>query len=107
MAKVKKLVLVTAKHLPQHRDWLRLAEEVAKEAGVELEVREEDYVLVNQCGEQDEFGMAWLPQLLAIMEDGSCKLVLSKLPLDTATLKSDIGEAKKLALEALRKLEEG
>ncbi len=107
MPKVKKLILVTAKHLPQHKDWLKLAEEVAKEAGVELEVREEDYVLVNQCGEQDEFGMAWLPQLLAIMEDGSCKLVLSKLPLDTSTLKSDIEAAKKQALEALRKLTEG
>ena len=104
MGKIVKLVLVTAKHLPQHGDWVKLAEEVAKEVGVPLEVREEDYVLVNQCGEQDEFGMAWLPQLLAFLEDGSCKLVLSKLPLDSSTLKSDIEAAKRQALEAIRRI---
>ncbi len=105
MPKVKKLVLVTAEHLPQHKDFLRLAEELAKELGVELEVRKEDYVLVNECGEQDEFGMAWLPQLLAIMENGECKLVLSKLPLNEATLQADLAKAKEQALEAIKKLE--
>ncbi len=105
MAKVKKLILVTAEHLPQHKDWVRLAEELSKELGVELEVRKEDYVLVNECGEQDEFGMAWLPQLLAIMDDGSCKLVLSKLPMDEKTLQADLSKAKEQALEAIRRLE--
>ncbi len=105
MPKVKKLVLVTAEHLPQHKDFLRLAEELAKELGVELEVRKEDYVLVNECGEQDEFGMAWLPQLLAIMENGECKLVLSRLPLNEATLQADLAKAKEQALEAIKKLE--
>lgn len=86
-----------------HKQWVKLAEELAKEKGLELEIRMEDYVLLNECGEQDEFGMAWLPQLLVMLDDGSCKLVLSKIPLDN-TLQPDLESAKKQALERLSQL---
>ncbi|AEM39576.1 hypothetical protein Pyrfu_1721 [Pyrolobus fumarii 1A] len=103
MSKPQKLVLVTAEHHPLHKQWVKLAEELAKEKGLELEIRMEDYVLLNECGEQDEFGMAWLPQLLVMLDDGSCKLVLSKIPLDN-TLQPDLESAKKQALERLSQL---
>ncbi len=103
MTKPVKLVLVTAEHHPLHKQWVKLAEEIARETGLEMEIRKEDYVLLNECGEQDEFGMAWLPQLLVMLDDGSCKLVLSKLPLNNA-LQPDLEAAKKQALEVLSKL---
>jgi len=39
------------------------------------------------------------------MDDGSCKLVLSKLPMDEKTLQADLSKAKEQALEAIRRLE--
>ncbi|MCE4620873.1 MAG: hypothetical protein F7B95_00340 [Desulfurococcales archaeon] len=99
MARIVKLVLDTAEHHPLHKAWLKLAETLANELGVELEVKKEDYVFAVEHGDTDDLGMAWLPQLFAILDNGEVKVVLSKYPFDPKTTKPDEG----LALEEARK----
>jgi len=84
MPSVKKIVLVTAEHHPYHKLWVRMAEKISKELDVPLDVKIEDYVYVNEYGDKDEFGMAWLPQILAELDDGSVRVLLSQLPLNQA-----------------------
>lgn len=103
MAKPAKLILVTAKDHPHHKLWVRLTEEVAKEAGLEYEVRYEDYLLLTEHGDTDELGMAWLPQLLVQLDNGEIRPLLSRLPLNKA-LQPDPEEAKKQILQKLREL---
>jgi hypothetical protein len=103
MGKIIKLVLDTAEHHPLHRAWLRLAETLAKELNVELEVKKEDYVFAIEHGETDELGMASLPQLFAVLDNGEVKLILSRYPFDPSTTKPD----EKLAYdEAKKKIDE-
>lgn len=89
MGKIKKLVLDTAEFHPLHKAWVKLAEKLAKELGVELEVKKEDYVYAIEHGLTDDLGMAALPQLFAELEDGTVKLVLGTYPFDPATTKPD------------------
>jgi len=105
VAKVKKLILVTAKHMPQHKYFNELAEELRKKLGVELEVREEDYAFLAEHGDTDEFGMPWTPQLLAELDDGRIVVLLSKMPFDEKTLKFDVDRAMQVVLEKIRDLE--
>ncbi|NAY89912.1 MAG: hypothetical protein GU347_04275 [Desulfurococcales archaeon] len=102
MAKVKKLILVTAEHHPYHKQWLRMSNELAQMLGVELEVKIEDYVFAIEHGVTDEFGMAGLPQLLVELEDGKIKPLLYEIPLDS-NFQLDFEAAKKLASEKLEK----
>jgi hypothetical protein len=97
---VKKLILVTAKHLPQHKYFESLAKQLSKELNVPLDVIEEDYVFVNTYGEKDEFGMAWLPQLFAEI-DGEIKPILTRLPINERTLDVDLEKARAVALSTL------
>lgn len=90
---VKKFVLVSATHMPQHKYFKKLAEELSKELGVELEIKEEDYVFVNTYGEKDEFGMSWLPQLFAVV-NGDVIPVLTRFPINEKTLDYDYEKAK-------------
>ena len=83
MAAVRKLVLVTSKGHPLHKYFTRIAEEVAKRIGAELEVREEDYIYLSKYGETDDLGLTWLPQLLAELDDGSVVKVLTQPVLDS------------------------
>ncbi len=94
MPTIKKLILVTAGHLPQHKYFESLAKELSRELNVELEVREEDYVFVNEYGEKDDFGMAWLPQLFAIIDEKP-KPILTRMPINEKTLEFDLEKAKK------------
>lgn len=89
MGKIKKLVLDTAEFHPLHKAWMKLAEKLAQEFGVELEVKKEDYVYAIEHGLTDDLGMAALPQLFAELEDGTVKLVLGTYPFDPATTKPD------------------
>ena len=101
MARIVKVILDAANFHPLHRDWTRLAETLARELGVELEVRNEDYLYAIQYGETDELGMAWLPQLFVQLDDGSVKLVLSRYPFDPATVKPSEEMAFKEARERI------
>lgn len=105
MAKPKKLILVTATHHPLHELWVKLVEEVAQELGLEKEIRYEDYVLLTEHGDTDDLGMTWLPQLLVELDDGTIKLLLSKMPLNKA-LQPDYEKAKEEVLEKIKDLEE-
>lgn len=102
MARIVKLVLDTAEFHPLHRAWLRLSEALARELGVELEVRREDYVYAIEHGETDELGMASLPQLFAETEDGRVELVLGKYPFNPETTEPDESMALELARKRLR-----
>lgn len=104
MAKPVKLILVTAKDHPQHKMWVRLVEEVSKETGIPFEVRLEDYVLLTEHGDTDELGMAWLPQLLAELDNGEYVVLLSRMPLNSS-LQPDPEQAKKVIIEKLSGLQ--
>jgi len=83
MAKLGKIILVTAEHHPLHKHFKELAEELSRRYGVPLEVRTEDYLFLIQHGDTDEFGMAWVPQLLAQLDTGEMVKVLTKPVLDS------------------------
>jgi len=99
MPRVVKIVLDTIEHHPLHRMWVDLARELAEELGVELEIKSEDYVYAIDHGDTDELGMAWLPQLFAVLDNGEVRLVLSQFPFDPKTTEPD----PKAALEEARK----
>jgi len=101
--KVNKVVIVTAQHHPYHKFWVKLAENLSKLLNVPLDVRIEDYVYLVEHGDKDEFGMAWLPQILVELEDGSVHWVLSQLPLNNA-LQPDEEKALSEMLEKLKSL---
>jgi len=105
MGKIVKLVLDTAEFHPLHKAWVKLAEKLAKEYGVELEIKKEDYMYAIEHGQTDDLGMAALPQLFAELEDGTIKLVLGQYPFDPKTTKPDeamaYNEAKKRIEEIL------
>ncbi|MGC9011474.1 hypothetical protein [Thermogladius sp.] len=84
MASIKKVVLVTAEHHPYHKLWVKLAERISKDLNAPLDVKIEDYVYINEYGDKDEYGMAWLPQILAEYDDGTVRVLLSQLPLNQA-----------------------
>ncbi|MEM0153751.1 MAG: hypothetical protein QXJ56_01375 [Ignisphaera sp.] len=100
MSIIKKIILVTAKHLPQHKYFEKLANELANELNVELSIVEEDYVFVNTYGEKDELGLAWLPQLFVVI-DSMIKPVLTRLPINERTLEFDMEKAKQMIKEVL------
>ncbi|WFO75687.1 hypothetical protein J4526_02080 [Desulfurococcaceae archaeon MEX13E-LK6-19] len=106
MAKPKKLILVTATHHPLHELWVKLVEDVAQTLNLEKEIRYEDYVLLTEYGDTDDLGMTWLPQLLIELEDGTIKLLLSKMPLNKA-LQPDYEKAKEEVLSKIKEFEEG
>ncbi|MEM0340167.1 MAG: hypothetical protein QXN05_01295 [Acidilobaceae archaeon] len=99
MVKPSKIILVSAEFHPLHKDWLRLAQRLASSLGIDLEVKLEDYVFVNQYGEKDDFGMAWLPQLFLVLEENNVFLLLSQYPFDKTTLKPD----ESLAIQEVKK----
>lgn len=84
MGKLSRLILVTADHHPLHKYFKELAEELSKKYGVPLEVRTEDYLFLIEHGDTDEYGMAWVPQLLAELDSGEIVKVLTKPVLDSA-----------------------
>lgn len=98
---IQKLILVTAGYLPQHRHFKKLAEDLSKELNVELEIKEEDYEFVNTYGEKDEFGMAWLPQLFALI-NGNVVPILTRFPINEKTLDYDYEKARKEISERLK-----
>jgi hypothetical protein len=106
MSQLKKLILVTADHHPQHKLWVELAERLAKELGAELDVRYEDYVLLVEYGDTDDLGMAWLPQLLAELDDGKIVLLLSRLPLGK-DLNPDLEEAYHAVIKRVDEITSG
>jgi len=83
MVRLSRLILVTADHHPLHKYFKEIAEELSKKYGVPLEVRVEDYLFLIQYGDTDEFGMAWVPQLLAQLDTGEIVKVLTKPVLDS------------------------
>ncbi|ABM81107.1 hypothetical protein [Hyperthermus butylicus] len=103
MPKPVKLVLVTAEHHPQHKLWLDLLERLVEKTRLKKEIKIEDYVYLIEHGDTDEYGMAWLPQLLVELNDGSVKLLISRLPLNKS-LQPDIDEAERQVLRKLAEL---
>jgi len=101
MVELKKIYLVTATHHPYHDLWSKLARELADKMNTELEVRYEDYVFLIEHGDTDEYGMAWVPQILAEFTDGSIIPLLSQLPLNEA-LKPDPDKAIEIMVNKIR-----
>jgi hypothetical protein len=105
MARIVKIVLDTAPFHPLHNMWVKLSESIAKELGVELEIKKEDYMYAITHGETDDLGMAWLPQLFAVTSDGKVELLLSRFPFDPVTTKPDEDEARRQVLQRIKEIE--
>ncbi len=107
VAKVKKLILVTATHHPLHKVFSKLLDEMAEKLSVEKEVKHEDYMFLIKYGETDEFGMAGTPQLLVELDDGRIVPVLTQrsMPL-TDALKPDLDKAREIIMSKIKELTE-
>jgi len=97
------LILVTSSSHPLNRVFTELTEELAKELGVQSELKEEDYAFLADHGEKDEFGMPWLPQLLMETDDGKVSPILTQMPFDNS-LKPDKAMGKEEALRKIKNL---
>ncbi|MEM4519329.1 MAG: hypothetical protein QXD94_02720 [Sulfolobales archaeon] len=106
MGRIRKLILVTAEYHPLHKYFTSLAERTAKELGIDTEVRYEDYIFLIEHGDTDELGMAWIPQLLAELDDGRVTLLLSKAPFDPE-LKPDPEKGYEEIMSKVRTLSSG
>lgn len=106
MARIVKVILDDLPHHPFHKQWKQLAERLAKELGVPLEVKSEDYVFAVEHGETDDLGMASLPQLFVELEGGEIRLVLSRFPFNPATMQADPDEAYRQAMERIKEIQE-
>ncbi|MEM0380573.1 MAG: hypothetical protein QXX35_02125 [Desulfurococcaceae archaeon] len=104
MVKARKIYLVTATHHPYHGFWTKLAEELSHRLNLELEVRYEDYLFLIEHGDTDEYGMAWVPQILVELDDGSITVLLSQLPLNES-LQPDANRAIEIMMNKIRELE--
>ncbi len=82
MCKPKRLIVVTASYDPLRRKVMRVVNKVASERGLEVEVREEDWVFLVRHGEKDELGGAPIPQVFVECEDGTIRHALTRIPLD-------------------------
>ncbi|AEB94483.1 MAG: hypothetical protein QXR57_03330 [Metallosphaera sp.] len=101
--KAKKLILVTSESHPNHKAFLAISQDLAKELNVETEIKIEDYSFLSDYGEKDEFGMSWLPQLLLQLEDGRIYPVLTQMPFGS-DLKPSPELGKKEAFNKIKNL---
>lgn len=106
MPKAVKLVLVTATHHPYHKLWVKIAEDASRQLGVDLEIKHEDYMYLIEHGDTDEYGMAWVPQILAEFDDGTIRVLLSQLPLNEA-LQPDKDKAVETIVKKVKEYEGG
>jgi hypothetical protein len=103
--KVKKLILITSESHPNHKHFKKVLEEIGNELKIDKEIRLEDYVFLTDYGEKDEFGMPFLPQLFALLEDNRIIPLLTQMPFDTRTLEPDPKKAKEETLNKIKNLE--
>ena len=103
MPKPQKLILDTAEHHPHHKQWMKMAKEVAETLGIELEVKKEDYEFAIQHGVTDELGMAGLPQIMVELEDGKIVPLLHEIPLDEK-FQPDFEKGKQVILQKIEEL---
>ncbi|OYT61207.1 MAG: hypothetical protein B6U69_04060 [Thermofilum sp. ex4484_15] len=94
-AKLSKFIIVTSSYDPLRGKVENLVSKVARELGVNYEVREEDWDLLVKYGERDEVGGLDLPQVFAEYEDGSIKHLLTRIPLDERG-KLDLSKAEEI-----------
>ena len=97
---VKKLILVSSEDHVQHKYFLKVAQALKEKLGIDLELKENDYVYLSKYGETDELGLTWIPQLLAEMDNGEVIKVLTE-PVLTNEGKLDVEGGIKRALDIL------
>ena len=100
MAKPVKIIAVSGKHHPLHKIVDRVCKELAEELRLEYELREDDYVFLNEHGVKDDFGFAGVPQIFVEYEDGKVEVVLHEFPLNER-YKADPEKAKDIIREKL------
>lgn len=103
MVAVKKFILVTATHLPYHDKWVKLAQDLSRELGVDFEIKEEDYVFAIEHGKTDDLGMAGLPQLFAELDDGRIVVLLWEIPLNEK-YDADFDKAREVVLARIKEV---
>ena len=82
MSAPKKVIVATASYDPLRKRILKIVRKIVNETGLELEIKEEDWVFLTKYGEKDELGGASIPQVFIEYEDGTIKHVLTRIPLN-------------------------
>lgn len=80
--KVEQIIVVTADWEKGSQYSVKVAEAVSTATKIPLEVKKEDYDLLINHGEKDEFGGVDIPQTFLKLEDGAMKHVMTRLPLN-------------------------
>ena len=97
----RKLIVVTASYDPLRKRIMRIVNNVASQKGLEVEIKEEDWIFLSRYGEKDELGGASIPQVFIEYDDGSIRHVLTRIPLNERG-KPDNLAAQKIILKALQ-----
>ncbi len=101
--KVEGIIAVTADWEKRSQYALQVCEAVSKATNIPLEVRKEDYDLLINYGEKDEFGGVDIPQIFLKLEGGVIKHVMTKMP-DNEKGMPDIEKGIKLLTESISSL---
>jgi len=101
MVTPKKLIVVTASYDPLRKRIMRIVNNVASQRGLEIKVKEEDWIFLSKYGEKDELGGASIPQVFIEYDDGSIKHVLTRVPLNERG-RPDNQAAESIILRALQ-----
>lgn len=101
MAKVSKLIVVYTTWDPISKYVRRVCREVAKEEGIELDEREEDWEFLAKYGEKDEIAGVDIPQVLLQYDNGKIVHVMTRIPI-TDKGKPDIDKAKNIIKNAIK-----
>ncbi|MEM1537886.1 MAG: hypothetical protein QXK12_04655 [Candidatus Nezhaarchaeales archaeon] len=102
VVKASSIILVSADWEKTSSLARRVCEEAAKNLGLPLEERKEDWTFLAKYGAKDEYGGVDIPQVFVKYEDGTVKQVFSRIPLNKAG-KPDLVEAIRLLNEAVGK----
>lgn len=78
--KVEGIIVVTADWEKGSQYALRVCEAVSKSTNIPVEIKKEDYDLLINYGEKDEFGGVDIPQTFLKLEGGSIKHVMTRVP---------------------------
>ncbi len=100
MAKPEAIIMVIADWEKASNYVKEVCKKVAKEMGIKLEEKKEDYDFLCEYGVKNEYGGIDIPQVFIRYDNGEIKYVMSRVPL-TPQGQPDLEKAEKILKEAL------
>jgi hypothetical protein len=100
--KVEQIVVVTADWEKGSQYAVKIAEAVSLATKIPFEIKKEDYDLLLNHGEKDEFGGVDIPQTFLKLEGGVIKHIMTRVPSNEKGM-PDIEKGIKTLNEAIEK----